>query len=263
MKKIILCADDYGLNAGISQAIRELLQVKRINATSCLVNSAEWRLEAQRLLEINTSAQVGLHLNFTEGRYLSCSDKAHGSLKKMLLTSHLHAINRRVIKAEIKAQVSEFASTMQRLPAFIDGHQHVHQLPVIRTCLLEVCQEEFGSTNFWLRTTCPSLDFDSYKRKSRIINWLGGRDFAKTLKAKGINHNTHFAGVYDFSLRTPYRSLFRHWLEKSENNTLIMCHPGLSCEANDEIKEARLREFSYFNSDDFIQDLKNSQVELC
>ena len=36
-RKIVLCADDYGLSLGVSRGIRELLEMGRLSATSCMV----------------------------------------------------------------------------------------------------------------------------------------------------------------------------------------------------------------------------------
>ncbi len=36
-RRIWLCADDYGMSPGVNRAIRELIKLKRINATSVMV----------------------------------------------------------------------------------------------------------------------------------------------------------------------------------------------------------------------------------
>lgn len=61
-KNIILCADDFGLNSGISQGILKLARGNRISAVSCMVNAPDFHIHGQELLSLN-KIQPGLHFN--------------------------------------------------------------------------------------------------------------------------------------------------------------------------------------------------------
>ncbi len=67
MKSIILCADDYGQNASISQAIVELLKLKCLSAVSCMTTSPHWFSQASWLLPYKDYVDIGLHFNLTHG----------------------------------------------------------------------------------------------------------------------------------------------------------------------------------------------------
>ena len=68
---LAVCADDFGLTPGISAGIARLAHTGRLTAISCLTNGADWASAAPLLDGLPTSVDVGLHLNFTEGRPLS------------------------------------------------------------------------------------------------------------------------------------------------------------------------------------------------
>lgn len=76
-KRIVLCADDYGQAPAISQGILNLLDKKRLSATSCIVNSPYWEAHSQWLTQFIQQADIGLHLNLTEGKPLSAEYNQH------------------------------------------------------------------------------------------------------------------------------------------------------------------------------------------
>src|SRR6185369_116577 len=69
MRRIWLCADDYGIAPGVSTAIRDLVARGRLNATSAMVVAPSFsRAEANALSVLNTDkprVAIGLHLTLT------------------------------------------------------------------------------------------------------------------------------------------------------------------------------------------------------
>ncbi len=69
LRRIVLCADDYGLSPGVNDAIRDLLARGRINATSAMmVTPAIDRAEAEALTAIKIhqpNIAIGLHVTLT------------------------------------------------------------------------------------------------------------------------------------------------------------------------------------------------------
>ena len=57
-RKIVLCADDYGLAPGVSRAIRELLASGRLSATSCMVVYPEFAEDGPLLQPFLGTAQI-------------------------------------------------------------------------------------------------------------------------------------------------------------------------------------------------------------
>ena len=150
-KKIILCADDFGQNQGISEGILNLASQGRISAISCMVNTASWHPQCASLRKYDEIG-LGLHLNFTHGEPLSVEwQREVGDVFPSLSALILKSISSKVIFAEIEAQIAQFKQDISAWPTFIDGHQHIHQLPLISDCLLQVIDDlDFKP---WFRTT--------------------------------------------------------------------------------------------------------------
>lgn len=268
MKKIILCADDYGQNQPISQAIIALLEKKRLSATSCMTTAPLWLNHAQWLHPFKDQIDIGLHFNLTEGMPLSEELKAsHGflSLQRLLFKAYSRQLKRRIIEAELNAQLDAFVVGIGKLPDFIDGHQHIHQLPVIRDALLTVYEKRLRSSHCYVRCVHNPSVYWRLQLKGLVIQLLGAGTFKKKLVKRQIPHNPSFAGVYSFPDAKHYAGYFSRFLAQSKDRGIIMCHPGLQqvAETKDVIAKSRVDEFSYLMGDDFVLDCFQAGIELC
>jgi predicted glycoside hydrolase/deacetylase ChbG (UPF0249 family) len=262
-KKIILCADDYGLNPSISQGIRQLVTKQRLSAVSCMVNMPDIQQQAKQLIDLQANIDIGLHFNLTEGSYAMLSSKQMPSLGKLLLRSQLRLLSVNFIEQELNAQLDKFEQAFARLPDFIDGHQHVHHLPVVRAALLKVYQKRLRQQGSYVRCVVPSINYTS-RLKSWVLALTGAFGFKKLLVQHQIPHNLCFGGVYDFSEWANYADLVRNFLAQAPSGSLMMCHPGLEiAQATDSINHARLKEYAYFTSENFEQACEQYRVRLC
>ena len=181
MKRIILCADDYGQNTFISQAIILLIQKNRLTATTCMTTSPFWFENAPRLKNLE-KIDIGLHFNLTEGSPLSPGLQVMGflPLKQLLMKSYLKKINQKVIEEELHAQIDQFVAGIGRLPDFIDGHQHVHQFPIIRDAFFAVYHRRLRNTLKYTRSVQNKSDYfklgEAYFKRLLIQN-AGGKFF--------------------------------------------------------------------------------------
>lgn len=261
-KNIILCADDFAYNEAISEALLKLAQAKRLSALSCMVNRPAFAFYATELLKCSPSVQIGLHFNITEGHFLSQPSKSCFNLSKLLFKTHVRSLSPSFIEQEFIAQLDYFIQMMGRWPDFIDGHQHVHQFPLIRALLIKYATQQLEKQSFWIRSTYPLLSLPAYDWKGRVLAYTGGKALKESLIKHQLPHNAYFAGVYDFSPRANYSSLFKQWLRLAQPNTLIMCHPGKGHDATDAISAARLQEMAYFSSEEFVEDCGAHQVSF-
>jgi chitin disaccharide deacetylase len=256
--KPLFCADDFALHPNISIAIIRLLKEHKIQATSCMSHSEYWPEHAQWLHEIpNKEFQQGLHLNLTEGKPLSFAASLihHGQFHK--LPQFIHKawkgdLNSEEIFLECEAQLLRFKEYSGQLPDFIDGHQHIHCLPLLHP-IIEKLHKKYLSNKekFWIRLPLqpfyklPFCYCLKANMKSQIIAALGGRKLEKWLKKQNINFNTSFGGIYDFndSLRH-YPKLLQQFKNCSQDS-VIMCHPGLphKQDPNDPILNSRYQEY--------------------
>jgi chitin disaccharide deacetylase len=141
-----------------------------------------------------------------------------------------------------------------------DGHQHVHQFPIIRTVLLKLYEQYLRPHPVSIRSTYPMIARSPYPFKSTVLSHTGGKKLRKALLRQNIAHNKCFGGIYDFSSQANYRALFQQWLHRAPNDTLLMCHPGEGLSENDPIAPARQLEMAYFSSEEFVADCIHYQI---
>ena len=131
-RAILLCADDYALHPLVNDAVRQLALAGRLSATSCMTTSPLWPQAAPALRELRPRLSVGLHFNLTE---------SHGglyhalTLKQAIAQAYLGRWRAAQWQAVWREQLDAFEAAMGTAPDFIDGHQHVHQLPGVRQAL--------------------------------------------------------------------------------------------------------------------------------
>ncbi len=270
-KQIILCADDYGQNPAISEGIIKLIQQQRLSATSCMTTSPYWPSHAHWLMPFIQQIDIGLHFNLTEGKALAELPQLahHGqfpSLPKLLLKILLRRIDPKEIEAELNQQLEQFVAAFGKLPDFIDGHQHIQHLPIIRDVILTYYEKHLRQHKIYLRCVSENnlkqLLHGRARVKRSIIQFTGSKVFKDEVVAKKIPHNASFAGIYNFSQANKFARIFPEFLKTITQGGLIMCHPGLSSTDASAIYSGRHFEYEYFASEKFIADCDNQQVEL-
>ena len=264
-RRLALCADDFGAAPNITEAVLALAAANRLTAVSCLVNGACWGRDAASLGPLGARLEAGLHFNLTEGAPLSPALRTVWprlpSLRALLVRAHLGALPLAAIRAELDAQLQAFGNALGRAPAYIDGHQHVHDLPGVRELVCDAVERAAPppAVRNTGRIVGPG---DAFKRS--VIEATGGRALQRLLRARGIAHNAALSGVYGFD--TPsYRLRMQAWLAAlPPEGALLFCHPGASAGSarDDPISAARQREFAYLGSDEFAADLTAAGVEL-
>lgn len=261
MKMVCYCADDYALNDQISHAVRTLLYKNAIQATSCMTQSPIWKEQALLLLELRAQidhpVELGLHLNFTNA---FTSETIHFPLSTLMLKAWMRSLDRDKIKQSISQQWDLFIDAIGASPDFIDGHQHIHQFPVIREILVEFLKEK----NFkgWIRNLNKTISAKNYQFKSQCLEFLGAHTTYTLIQKNHFLNNPYFSGIYDFK-QVNYRVLMQEWLSKAQDKTLVMCHPASDLPNEfDEIQAARIQEFEYLNSDQFLEDCQKFKIQL-
>jgi predicted glycoside hydrolase/deacetylase ChbG (UPF0249 family) len=262
-RRIILCADDYGISPAVSGAIRDLLARQRINATSVMMAAPSMNAaEAAALMAAANGAAIGLHLTLTapfkplSHAYAPLRHGAFLSLPAMLQRAHLRLLKPELIAIEIARQFAAFTAAFGRPPDFVDGHQHVHLLPQVREALLRGVKE--AAPGAWLRQ-CGRIALPAHKRlgdrKALLLDGLSRR-FCRLAHDAGVHTNPAFAGTYALHSRADYRALFAKFLDGMPDGGVIMCHPGLvdaELERLDPVTDAREREYAFFLDDAFLR----------
>jgi predicted glycoside hydrolase/deacetylase ChbG (UPF0249 family) len=247
--RIAICADDFGAFRGADEAILELAGLGRLGGVSCQVVGASFRADAPALRSLAGAVDAGLHLDLAPGR---------GELLRLIVRSHARALSRRELTARIARQLDAFELALGRQPAFVDGHQHVHQLPVVRDALLDLLAARYGKPGPLVRNTAP---LHGRGAKPFAVGALGGFGLRRLLRARALPHNADFAGVYGLDDKADYRALFQRWLASAPDRTLFLCHPGVATdEPGDPIGPARTAEHRYLSSPELEADCRAAGV---
>ena len=242
-----LCADDYALNPEVSEAIVHLVEKKRIQAVSCLCHDLSALQKNLKIKNHQEQVEIGIHLNLTE------QSASLGSINSLIVLSHLRQLSKKNIQGLLEEQFQNFINAFNQAPSFIDGHQHIHVLPVIRDIMLKL--RKHYCPNAWVRSPIQTQSQDIASRfKSLVISRMGALALKEILKTHHIPTNPNFLGIYSFASPIAYRSYFLECLKSIHQPTLMMCHPGLPSNNKDPIAAFREQEYNYFLSDQFLED---------
>lgn len=267
--RIILCADDYGISPAVSGAIRDLIDKKRINATSVMVTAPTFsHAEAAALRDAaGDHAAIGLHLTLTapfrphtdgfaplrRGTFLPLASMASRGLSRTLTPA--------LLDAEIAGQFAAFRAAFGRPPDYIDGHQHIHVFPQISEALLRVTKH--AAPHAWLRQ-CGRAARKNLEPKGLVLDALSRR-FRRLAGEQGLRTNPAFAGTYAFNTGADYAKLFPGFLDGMPDGGVIMCHPGIvdaELARLDPLTDLREREYAFFLDDAFARLLQRRGYAL-
>jgi predicted glycoside hydrolase/deacetylase ChbG (UPF0249 family) len=262
-RRIWLCADDYGMSPGVNRAIRELIEQRRINATSVMVvGPAAGRADIDALTQAlaNTpDCAVGLHATLTApfapltlyfrpldgGRFLP--------LGAMLRASLLRRLDTEMVQAELAAQLAAFREMFGRAPDYVDGHQHVQLFPQVRDAFLRAVKD--AASGAWVRQCGRALPLARRldAPKALLLDTLSATFRARCARSR-VACNPAFAGAYDMVRGGDFAAAMAGFLNGLPEGGLVMCHPGFVDETLvglDDVTTQREREFAFLAGDDW------------
>jgi predicted glycoside hydrolase/deacetylase ChbG (UPF0249 family) len=243
LRYLCICADDFGMSAGINSAVFDLAEQGKISATSCMVRRDAWLTGTRMLRRIDPARfDAGLHLDLTRPARAGGTEPG---LLGLLARTYTRTVFAPGLQADIRDQLTRFEDAMGRAPAFVDGHRHVHQLPVVRDLLVEEIARRYAASPPWIRSTAPGLRQGPERLKARVIHALGGARLATLAAQRGIPMSSHLLGVYDFSGDMQQHELrLSEWISACNTGDVLMCHPSAGIEPGDPHGAARLREYA-------------------
>ncbi len=241
-KRIVLCADDFSLNAAVNAGIVELLAAQRLSATGCMTQSSGWRQDAHLLLPFRGQADIGLHFNLTH----PFPGALCFPLTQLMWRSQLRLLPWQRIRDSLRAQLDAFEDALGMPPDFIDGHQHVHQFPQVRELLVDECLRRYRGRLPWVRSL-GNMPGES-GLKTAVLRMMGATALQHLLLRHGFAHNSAFGGVYDLRPDPQWGLRLQGWLQALPDKALIMCHPASALDASDVIAAARVEEYWFLAS---------------
>jgi chitin disaccharide deacetylase len=236
--KLIINADDFGINSNVNEAIVKCFQKDIINSTTVMANMDGFA-EAIELAKLHRFTNcIGLHINLIEGKSLTdlsgtgFTDE-HGIFIKNAIKNpkiFINPILRKKIKSEILTQYNKLLENGIQ-PTHLDSHVHVHILPYLVPIFVKIAKE----TNQKIRIVTVT------KRKNifiMIYNTLLNRHY----KAKNIHFSDKFGNAKFFENYLRFKKDIHQTFE-------IMVHPAMK---GNEVVEI----FANVNLEDRITKLK-------
>ncbi len=249
-------ADDLGLDEAINDAIFDLADARKLQGASLMV-AGPAVAHAMAGLRSRPGLKVYLHLVLSEGPPISapaeipllvngqgCLNLGFGQLLLASLWPRSQTSNlSRQLAIEIKAQILRFQSLVGAQSVLLDGHQHIHLVPLVWRELLKL---EPDLRPVWLRsirepwpTAISNAAWMEALLSAGFFKWLIlsllSSALQPSLKRKKIATNSTFAGVLftgrmaGSTLRASFaRLLNQPPMPRSDGATapLLLIHPA-------------------------------------
>ncbi len=200
----MIVADDFGESKDVDFAILNLVQRMEINYISAF-SSTKYGLTSEELLKNlsliklhNPSLKFGLHyeLDFLKG------------------------------KISLRKQFVEFEKTYGFSPEYIDGHIHIHSIPIIDSLINKFVH----SKNILIRNTkvlnTSKLKLSFSSRYKRMLFSIIHRNM------KNLDYmNDSICNIYDLNKPQDFKSLWNFYkdlTERERKDTLFIIHPSLN-----------------------------------
>lgn len=260
LRRLVVCADDYGISPAVSAGIRELVVKGRLSATGAMTSMPSWPAEAPALRELQGQVSVGLHLTLTDQTALGpipglAPTGRLPRLPDLFRAAFSGRIDPDLVAIELERQLDSFESCLGRSPDFIDGHQHVHLLPGIRRAVLGLFGRRLDPSRCWLRDCTDGWMRIAARGQAAKAGFVAALGLPLSLAAKraAIPVNRGFSGFYD-PARTPFIHSLGRMVAGAGDGHLLMIHPGhvdAGLVACDSLTTPREAEWALLATDDF------------
>ena len=146
MQRLIICADDFGLDPAVNQAVEEAHRYGILSTASLMVG-APAAADAVARARLLPGLRVGLHLVLVDGHPVLPVEKvaalvgADGEFDRNMARAGVRFFMsprvRRELAAEIRAQFEAFRATGLVLD-HVNAHKHMHLHPTVAALVVEI-----------------------------------------------------------------------------------------------------------------------------
>jgi chitin disaccharide deacetylase len=270
-RRLIINADDFGFTNAVNRGIVEAFAAGALRSASIMVGMPGFHDAARAARAAGDTFGIGLHLTLTNGRPLShCPsliDRATGefvSLRRLAARIVGRRIRPSEVAGECAAQIARCRATGLRI-SHLDGHQHVHALPIITDIVRAMAHQE--GIRFWRRPA------ESIMRRPRRLHRLPQRLtlslLARSMDAGGPQDEPrttdHFAGGALLGAVNGEQVLLELLDALPVGTTELMVHPGYvddSLPGGDRYSKGRERELNSLTSPAVLARLGRGDIEL-
>lgn len=126
-KKMIVTADDFGINHEVNTKIILLAETKKIDRVSVLINNQFSKNEISSLL--GTDVAIDIHLDLPFSIKINKHSRGESAFKRsliFLINYYSSKISANKMEREWGKQITRFEELFARKPDGINSHQHIH-----------------------------------------------------------------------------------------------------------------------------------------
>ncbi len=218
--------------------------------------SPRWAQACRRLTaDRQAHCALGLHLDLT-----AFADQAL-SLKSVIVHAYMGWLDAAQLRATIARQLDAFEQALGRAPDYVDGHQHVHQLPHVREALMaELLARYPAAARPWLRISDAAR---AQGFKAWVIGALGSAGLRQLAHQHGLSCTAHLLGVYDFQGgEAAFERHLRQCLPHARADSALMCHPAMRLDPHEPLGPAREAEFKVLGGEVFARLLQAEGLQV-
>ena len=274
-KKLIINADDFGIDDGVNEGIIECYTKGAVTDTSILAAGNSF-LHAANLAKKNNINKLGVHLTLT-GPFKPTSDVKeirtlvgknnlfYKNYRSFLIRYFLGSIKISQIEKEFRNQIIKVKKEGFKV-THLDGHQHIHFIPEILKVVLKLAKENdieyirVPSEN--LREVLPLWSLSAILRNLMLASTS---IFSKKLiKNSSIKHNNYFCG-HSFAHKGNKKNIFLIIHNIKDGLTELGLHPGYfkkTTEVNHPQYKHCEEELRTLCDKNLINEIKNHNIEL-
>lgn len=220
MKRIIVNADDFGINEVVTAEIERMVKLGAISSTTVLANGTCLD-EVKRFASSHPKVSYGVHLCLSEFGSITKSvglhragltdekgDFVHKAIFRLKNLGDEEV--RKSIKEELNAQI-DVVSELGFSISHADSHHHVHTIYSLRDIFAEVLKDHR------LNKLRIEDDFRTLRMKAHVRLWMRQRNLNKFYKSLFSTTDAFYS----------YSDYLKYGISKDEEVIVeLMCHPG-------------------------------------
>ncbi len=244
-------ADDYGMSIAINSAVDEVAKGGVLTHASVMCIPG-FRENLSRIDDSNL--RFGLHITLSNHQ-LSSELLSFRSVLYYFFNLGFRSEIKSEIKREICLQLNEFRKIFSKNPEFIDGHQFVHQSPIVLDVLSELYGAGIIEKTIWVRVFDQPFNFvlsRLFREPLALIRdipkLIYGKVAKRRLSSDGVTCNRflfHFGHRRVSKMKKKYIFVSQFY---DESKDMIYFHPSMSNDEGlpkTEFIDSRVAEFDF------------------